>query len=330
MKKTFTIFYSWQMDTPKKENYCYIMDTLKKIQKDIKSLLDVSIDISTDSRGENGSNSIDVTILNKISNSDIFIADITPTSTIKNINEEGDVKKMKMIPNPNVMYELGYAVNSLGWNRVILVWNDKYGNKDFAPFDIRNHLSVSYYKDIKNKDNDKNLNLTNIISDKISNYAQLLIENQKREDLKFDLKLFFQTEEIVAERTLLDSIHNVCNNLAYNKKESGYWDNLIDRYKNNKRYTYLDPEIDKVYSTFINKLEEMMINAMTYFDEVSFDPPRSGDDRLFKVRDFYAILDSKKAFEEQRKTKDIFADFHKDLIKLYEDYRKVIKIKLHV
>lgn len=329
MKKTFTIFYSWQMDTPKSENYSYIQKILSSAINEIKSLYDVSINISTDSRGENGSNSIDVTILNQISNSDIFIADITPTSTIENINEDGDVKKMKKIPNPNVMYELGYAVNSLGWNRVILVWNDKYGNKDFAPFDIRNHISVSYYKDNDTKLNRK-LNLKEIIDEKILKYDQLLIENQKREDLKFDLKLFFQTEEIVAERTLLDSIHNVCNNLAYFKKESGYWDNLIDRYKNNQQYTYLDPEIDKVYSTFINKLEEMMINAMTYFDEVSFDPPRSGDDRLFKVRDFYAIHDSEIAFEEHQKTKNIFAGFHKDLIKLYGDYRKVIKIKLHV
>ena len=66
MKKTFTIFYSWQTDTHKSENYSYIQKILEKTQKEIKSLLDVSIDISTDSRGASGSKSIDVTILEKI------------------------------------------------------------------------------------------------------------------------------------------------------------------------------------------------------------------------------------------------------------------------
>lgn len=329
MKKTFTIFYSWQTDTHKSENYSYIQKILEKTQKEIKSLLDVSIDISTDSREASGSKSIDVTILEKITCSDFFIADITPKKEIQDNNVEE--MNLKLFPNPNVMFELGYAVNSLGWNRIILVWNDKYGNKTLAPFDIRNHLSVSYYKDIENKDNDKNLNLTNIISDKISNYDQLLIENQKREDLKFDLKLFFQTEEIVAERTLLDSIHNVCKNLAYYKKESDYWDNLIYRYTENPQYKYIDPDIHNAYSAFINILEEMKNKAMTYFDEVSFDPPRSNDDRLFKVKNYYDIYDGQnEAFDKQQETENIFIELHNDLKKLYDDYRHVIKVKLHV
>ncbi len=48
----------------------------------------------------------------------------------------------KTIPNPNVVFELGYAVAHLGWERVILLVNEVYGPVEKLPFDFdRNRAS---------------------------------------------------------------------------------------------------------------------------------------------------------------------------------------------
>ena len=59
------------------------------------------------------------------------------------VNEEENGGK-SYIPNPNVMFELGFAVSTLGWNRCIMVSNESYGIIRNAPFDIRNHSIKGY------------------------------------------------------------------------------------------------------------------------------------------------------------------------------------------
>ena len=97
-------------------------------------------------------------ILNKIDNSLIFIADITPI-----IRKEND-----LIPNPNVMFELGYAISSLSQSRVILLLNKKYGECENLPFDIQ-HKRITIYnysegEDKKNKQNELVSTIKNAIS----------------------------------------------------------------------------------------------------------------------------------------------------------------------
>ena len=50
------------------------------------------------------------------------------------------------IPNPNVMFELGFAVRSLGWDRVICICNEEYGDVETQPFDISKHRIITYRK----------------------------------------------------------------------------------------------------------------------------------------------------------------------------------------
>ena len=42
------------------------------------------------------------------------------------------------------MLELGYAAAILAWERVILVFNEKYGRPDDLPFDLRQHRLITY------------------------------------------------------------------------------------------------------------------------------------------------------------------------------------------
>ena len=42
------------------------------------------------------------------------------------------------------MMELGYAVALLGWERILLVYNEKYGKSNKLPFDLRQHRLLTY------------------------------------------------------------------------------------------------------------------------------------------------------------------------------------------
>lgn len=131
-----TIFYSWQSDLPNNTNWGFIEDCLDTAIKELKRIEPVSINIDKDraTRNETGSPDITESIFSKISNSSVFIADISIINNIEKINKEeykstvfvqGQpiiVNKVQNInirktPNPNVMIELGYAARTLGWGK---------------------------------------------------------------------------------------------------------------------------------------------------------------------------------------------------------------------
>lgn len=124
------IFYSWQSDIKAACNRTLIQNALEGVAKDIRDDNSIHIEpvIDRDTLGIPGSPDIGSTILNKIDNSDIFVADVTiVNNTLQN----------RPTPNPNVLIELGYALKSLGENRVILVQNTAFGKIELLPFDLR-------------------------------------------------------------------------------------------------------------------------------------------------------------------------------------------------
>jgi len=48
------------------------------------------------------------------------------------------------MPNPNVLIELGYAVKTLGWNRIVCIFNEESGRIQDLPFDLRQRRVRSY------------------------------------------------------------------------------------------------------------------------------------------------------------------------------------------
>lgn len=71
----------------------------------------------------------------EIDSADILIADVT----IINGGYAG-----RKTPNPNVMIELGYAIKSLGWDRIILLYDKDFGEIEELPFDI-NHRRITSF-----------------------------------------------------------------------------------------------------------------------------------------------------------------------------------------
>ena len=80
--------------------------------------LHVFLEYDRDTLGLLGSPDISISIFEKIDKCALFIADISNiTSTDK-----------RTIPNPNVLIELGYAINILGWDRIICFFDITTGN----------------------------------------------------------------------------------------------------------------------------------------------------------------------------------------------------------
>lgn len=138
----FKIFYSWQSDLPG-----------SKTRNFIRECIDEAIDLAQESEafeakrdeattGTTGSPNIVTTLFSKIDNCDLFIADLSLCFT-------EDRQNKKKSPNPNVLLELGYAVKTLGWDRVICLCNTDYG--DNYPFDIAHNRITDFSLEGKSK-----------------------------------------------------------------------------------------------------------------------------------------------------------------------------------
>lgn len=157
MTDTFTIFYSWQSDLPKPTNQNGIRKSLRVATNLVEDkLIDIRIDIDEATRNTTGSPNIPLTIFTKISSCDIFICDLT---TI-NKNSDG----LRKVPNPNVLIELGYAIATLGWERIIMLFNTNFGSfPNDLPFDIDRHRASPF--SIKDKSDKEGINqLTQLLN----------------------------------------------------------------------------------------------------------------------------------------------------------------------
>lgn len=141
------VFYCWQSNDEKTRQI--IQKNLKEAIENIANTIDdVKTDIplfDSDTRGVIGAVDITTTIEAKIRNCSIFVADVS-------LVDEG--KDGRKYINQNVAYELGLAVGALGWERIILVFNEESGKVEELPFDINHHRSLkfSHKKEARLKD----------------------------------------------------------------------------------------------------------------------------------------------------------------------------------
>ncbi|MBY5551108.1 hypothetical protein HFO61_30655 [Rhizobium leguminosarum] len=128
-KRKITVFYAWQSDRDSRGNQHFIRialdDAASRISED--SALGVEVKIDADTEGVVGTPPVTETILNKIRSADIFVPDLTFVA-------ETDGKKL--VPNPNVMVEYGYALRSLTFEAMMPVMNTYYGDPEKLPFDL--------------------------------------------------------------------------------------------------------------------------------------------------------------------------------------------------
>jgi len=148
MPKRLTVFYSWQSDTPADFNRTFIeraiQEALNRLQSDAEleeALRGSTVELDSDTKGVAGSPPITDTILRKIENCAVFIADLTFVGKSMDglTNASGEPR---LFPNPNVLIEYGYSLRSHTHSKIIGVMNTAYGKPDdhSLPFDLRHML----------------------------------------------------------------------------------------------------------------------------------------------------------------------------------------------
>ena len=137
--RQYRLFFSWQND--KVEVKTIISSALNKVVSKLAKE-QIGLIIDQDTRERVGVQNIALEVLNKIKNCDIFVADLTPITVYK---PKESNKLPKLMPNSNVMFELGYALHAKGESRVIALASlNKSENEfiEFLPFDI-NHFTIT-------------------------------------------------------------------------------------------------------------------------------------------------------------------------------------------
>lgn len=138
----FKIFYSWQSDLPGNKTRNFIRDCIDEAIDLAEESEAIEAERDEATKGMTGSPNIVTTLFSKIDDCDFFIADISLCFTETQKHE-------KKSPNPNVMLELGYAVKTLGWERVLCLCNVDYGEE--YPFDIAHNRITRYSLEGKSK-----------------------------------------------------------------------------------------------------------------------------------------------------------------------------------
>ncbi|MDU8604690.1 TIR domain-containing protein [Pseudomonas syringae group sp. 247E2] len=120
------IFYSWQSTLEGNANRNFIRKCLSQAIDSLNQELEVEgrdeAMLDSDTANTPGSPDIIRTILSKVDESTIFVADITMVNDSQ--------------PNSNVMFELGYALKALGESNIVLLFNEHYGSPKDLPFDL--------------------------------------------------------------------------------------------------------------------------------------------------------------------------------------------------
>jgi hypothetical protein len=131
------VFYSWQSDLPNPTNRSFIETALTRAVRSIQNDTSIEVEpvLDRDTADIPGSPDIANTIFSKIEQAYVFVCDISI------INPES---QSRPTPNPNVLIELGYAIKSLGPERIILIMNTAFGDVDQLPFDLRTRRVTTY------------------------------------------------------------------------------------------------------------------------------------------------------------------------------------------
>ena len=120
---------------------------------------------------------------------------------------------------------------------------------------------------------------------------------------------------------LKQSIDSFCNNISYFDKDMRMWDRFQCEYRNSFEHRFLDKELTAAIEELVGAIAEMSMYAATICDRnaVSTD--------YFKMRDFFRVLDSKRALEEETKCFQKVREMYPRLIDAVKKYRVLIAEK---
>jgi hypothetical protein len=243
----FSVFYSWQSYIGGYANKSYIKDKIISAFNE----LSISIELLEDSRGSTGAPDIPNAILTKIGKSDIFICDVTPAYTLV-----VDNVKQRALPNPNVMFELGFAVRSLGWERIICICNEEYGSVEYLPFDISAHRIITYRKKDTDKKSVKSLCLTKLLSDIIFNYNDIVAKENEFDYKRHDIEIFEKMMSFVSEEEFINSITDFRSSGRFFKWYEKCWD-YVQYFQDYPQNRFINSYLNDSYTKLSKALDDL-------------------------------------------------------------------------
>lgn len=270
----FNIFYSWQSDIDKKANNHFIKDCIERAIKELKKEDDITVipRLDKDTQGATGSPKITETILGKIDASHLFISDIT----IINSNWLNKFLNRRLTPNPNVLFELGYALYRLTWDRIICLNNDSFSNITDMPFDLQQNRIAQYNFNGKDNKEAARKHLTDLlkvaIKSIINNNEALLAKDQQRNIYQHDIKVFQAFDKITEGLSLINILENIASTqIVINEYKLIH--QLVE-YLDEEKNQFLIPEINivaKDLSKSLKKVHHTLATTLQSKHETWFD-----------------------------------------------------------
>lgn len=133
----FTVFFSWQSE--RSDSSKYIREALIDCVKDLSESFNVDITVRDADEGNRGAYDINNAVIRAISDSDVTVADLTPTS-------HGNDSRAN--PNANALFEYATARALKGHERVLAVADISADDVRKFPFDF-NHNSMVTFRGLK-------------------------------------------------------------------------------------------------------------------------------------------------------------------------------------
>lgn len=206
------IFYSWQDNLSHDTNRKFIEKILEEVISEFNEEIQQKLILDQATRELPGIPDIVQSILHKIDQANLLIADITTVCKDE---------KERNFPNSNVMFELGYAMKCLGSENVICLFNSAYGEIDKLPFDIKQKRITTYHLP-KMHTPEKKTKQESKIKDTLKYAFQLVLSHQNKRDTIFEIfkpkidqiifNVFRQLNEIVGlkkERIFINELFQI-------------------------------------------------------------------------------------------------------------------------
>lgn len=335
--KHFNVFYSWQSDLDKKANNHFIKNCIDVAIKELKKEGYISVipRLEKDTQGSTGSPRIADTILKKIDASHLFISDIT----IINFTRRNKSLQKRLTPNPNVLFELGYALNRLGWERIICLNNAAFSQITDMPFDLKQNRISEYNFNGKDKKVEAKAKLVNLlkiaIKAIIDNYDILLEKDNKKNVHQHDIKVFQGLDTIMNDTKFIDTLDYIGNFQRTTDVEYKLLNKFVE-YLRAERNQFLLSDLKAKTQDFVGAVNKMRLMLAKNFFSKSEEWYDEETNELIKST-IYSLPNDEQYFEN-------YIDFEKDrdkrigqnnnsideAIEKYRIFRAAIKSNLYI
>jgi hypothetical protein len=282
-----------------------------------------------------GSPKITETILEKIDASHLFISDIT----IINSTLFNKFLKRRLTPNPNVLFELGYALNRLSWDRIICLNNDYFSKIGDMPFDLQQNRISRYSFNGKDKKDKAKKQLTDLLKTAIrgiiDNNDVLQAKEHQRNVHQHDINLFKGLDEILDDTIFLSLLEFIASNQILSKDEYRSLDNF-NKYLKADKNQFLITDLNNAAMKLQVIINEMLMTLSTTL-QLKYDIWYDDLEKCEKTQSFFNLPDNEKYFDTYQKyesDKDSRISRNNkaisDAIDSYKKFRATIKRHLFI